>query len=130
MRVALLFFGIWLSVASASAQGMYIKEDPMIESMTQRFVEINKSTSTVSGWRIQLLASTDRRNIENAKQKFQAYYPNTFVDWVHEKPYYKVRAGAFLTKLDALRMLYIIKQDFPGAFLAQDKSIRPEEFVY
>ena len=130
MKYILLFFGIWLGFVSVNAQGMYVKEDPVILEMTKRFVEINKATTSVSGWRIQLLASTDRRNIENAKQRFQAFYPNTFVDWVHEKPYYKVRAGAFLTKLDALRMLYIIKQDFEGAFLAQDKAIRPEEFVY
>ena len=83
----------------------------------------------MSGWRIQILATTDRQNMESALRQFRNLYPSIPVDWLHTKPYYKVRAGAFTTKRDALRTLYILKADYPGAYPVQDNQIKPEELL-
>lgn len=114
---------------AVSAQSININEDAAVAQLMNRFVEINKSTVSVDGWRIQILATTDRYKMENAKQQFQFRYPNLVVNWVHEKPYYKLRVGAFESKLDATRMLYILKQDYPGAYPAKDRNIRPQELA-
>ena len=112
-----------------SAQSIQIKEAPSIAQLMNKFVEINKATVSVDGWRIQILATTDRFKMENAKQQFQYRYPNIVVNWVHEKPYYKLRVGAFDSKLEATRMLYILKRDYPGAYPAKDRNIRPQELA-
>ena len=48
-----------------------ITEGPLIKDMMDRFVEINKANSTLEGWRIQLLATTDRQKMESTRQNFQ-----------------------------------------------------------
>lgn len=115
---------------AAKGQGVVsFSSDAKISKMMDRFIEINKATTTIDGWRIQLLASTDRQKVESAKFQFQSFYPNISVDWTHSRPYYKLRAGAFATKLDAIRMLYVLKQDYPTAYPTRDNTIRPEELV-
>ncbi len=115
---------------STKGQGVVnISSDAKISKMMERFAEINKSTTTIEGWRIQLLATTDRQKVESAKYEFQSYYPNISVDWTHSRPYYKLRAGAFASKLEAIRMLYVLKQDYPTAYPTRDDTIRPEELI-
>ena len=94
-----------------------------------RFVEINKAKANVDGWRIQILATTDRQKLETVKQTFRYQYPNIPIDWIHSKPYYKLRAGAFATKLEALRLKYILEQEYSGIYLVRDDAIRPEELI-
>lgn len=112
-----------------TAQNITLNEQAAISQMMQRFVEINRATIAVDGWRIQLLATTDRTKMDSAMRNFQSRYPNIAVDWVHERPYYKLRAGAFTSKLEATRVLYSLKKDYPSAYPAQDKNIRPQELA-
>lgn len=123
------FFLLPLTNAQNIANEQGIKEGPLIGDMMERYVEINKSTPTLEGWRIQLLATTDRQKMETTRQNFQYRYPNIPVTWEHSRPYYKLRAGAFETKLEAIRLLYLLKKDYPSAYPAKDKNIRPEELV-
>ncbi len=113
----------------AQAQNIQVNEDPLITKMMERFVEINKSRTSVEGWRIQVLATTDRQKLEVTRQNFQYRYPNIPIDWVHSKPYYKLRAGAFVTKLEALRLKHILERDYSGIYLVRDDNIRPAEFI-
>lgn len=105
------------------------KEDPSVGKMMESYVSANKAKATVEGWRIQILATTDRQRLESVKQTFQYRYPNVPIDWVHSNPYYQLRAGAFLTKLEALRLKYILEQDYSGIYLVKDDKIKPEELV-
>lgn len=114
---------------SASAQDIYVEEDEPIGQMMERFAELNKSRKFVPGWRVQIIATADRSRLETVKQSFQYRYPNIPVDWEHKKPYYKLRAGAFPTKLEAMRLKYILEQDYPGIYLVKDDDIRPEELI-
>lgn len=113
------------------AQGKISVNAPVsVNQMMDRYVELQKATTSMTGWRIQLLATTDRQEMESALYRFQSLYPYIRVDWVHAKPYYKIQAGAFKSKLESYRILYLIKRDYPGAYPAIDNSIKPEEFLY
>ncbi len=128
----LYLLGILVTMAIANpaqAQNIQITEDPLIAKMMERFVEINKARTSVEGWRIQVLATTDRQKLEVTRQNFQYRYPNIPIDWVHSKPYYKLRAGAFVTKLEALRLKHILERDYSGIYLVKDDNIRPSEFI-
>lgn len=127
-RLHLLFLGILISFG-LNAQNVQIFEEQAITDMMNRFVEINKSKANVDGWRIQILATTDRQQLESVKQTFRYQYPNIPIDWIHSKPYYKLRAGAFSTKLEALRLKYILEQEYSGIYLVRDDAIRPDELI-
>ena len=111
------------------AQNVSETVEAKVSQLMQRFIDKNKAQTTVKGWRIQLMATNDRQNMENALRRFENLYPSIPVDWLHAKPYYKIRAGSFTTKREALRTLYILRSDYPGAYPVQDNNIRPEELL-
>lgn len=112
-----------------TAQNIQIKEDPLIAQMMDRFIKNNKATTTVDGWRVQVLATPDRQQLESARQVFQYKYPNIPIDWVHANPWYKLYAGAFKTKLEAIRLQYLLRRDYPSAYLVKDNTVRPAELI-
>jgi hypothetical protein len=131
--------GMWIKMLMLSlltamtlpvaAQNIYVEEDEPIGQMMDRFAELNKAKSSVEGWRVQILATADRQRLETVKQSFQYRYPKIPIDWTHSKPYFKLRAGAFVSKLDAMRLKFILEQDYPGIYLVKDDSIEPRELI-
>ncbi len=122
----LLLLAGWCTALSAQVK---IKEDPLITRMVETYINNNKAKAAVEGWRVQILATTDRQRLESVKQSFQYRYPNIPIDWVHSSPYYQLRAGAFTNKLEALRLKYILEREYNGIYLVKDDKIKPEELV-
>jgi hypothetical protein len=117
-RIVSLWLGVLFFCIASHAQ-VQITEDPAVASLVQRHVDQNRMSTTISGWRIQLLATTDRRKVENEESKFIQRYPLIQVDWVHSKPYYKLKAGAFSNRLDATRLLKEFNKYYPSALLTK-----------
>ena len=124
---ALLCTCLWIH--TAQAQNVKVTEEGSLAQMLTRHVQSNKSNSFVQGWRVQILSTSDRSKVEKAKQDFLRDNPGISVDWTHSKPYYRLRAGAFSSKLDAMRLLHQLKRDYPSAFPAKDPSISLREIV-
>jgi len=114
---------LFLHMQTLSAQNIKVEAEYAVDKMMTRYAEINKMKTEVAGWRIQLVATTDRRKLEATKDAFMRNYPNIPIDWEHAKPYYRLRAGAFRTKLEAIRVLHRLKKDYPSAFPAKVSNI-------
>ncbi len=110
-----------LITSFGTSQNIIVKETPGITQLVEKHIELNRATLTIDGWRIQLFATTDRSKLEGARGTFINRYPNMPVDWVHASPWYRLRAGAFATKLEATRTLNSLKIYYPDAYLAKDK---------
>ncbi|MDX1942868.1 MAG: SPOR domain-containing protein [Saprospiraceae bacterium] len=128
LKGILLLLAVGCTLA-LNAQNIQIKEEPVITQMMERFAEVNKSKTSVEGWRVQVLATPDRQKLESARQVFQYKYPNIPVDWVHANPWYKLYAGAFPSKLEAIRLQYLLKRDYPSSYLVRDNTVRPAELI-
>lgn len=124
---ALLFLAVF--ALNLSAQSVQVKAEPLIEQMMTQYATQNKARTAVTGWRVQILATTDRQQLDRTQQSFQYHYPNIPVGWVHSRPYYRLRAGAFRTKLEALRLKYILGQEYDGLYLVRDDQINPRELL-
>lgn len=130
-RILLLLLFFAAQIHLVNAQGQVTETlDPAISRLVNTFVENNRKEATVKGWRIQILATTDRQRVENALLQFRQFYPNLNADWIHAKPYYKLRAGAFTSRREALATLYVVKVDYPAAYLVQDNNIKAEELLW
>ncbi len=142
--IQIVFAFLCFTSCAMSAQNIVISEDPQITKMMSVYVggattpTANPNTGTASattpsgnnanvpvqildGFRLQIMASTDRRAVENGQNSFAAKYPTTFNKWVQAQPYYRLRIGAFATRSEALRYLQVIKKDYPDAYVVPDK---------
>jgi hypothetical protein len=125
-----VFLSLLLSVTTLGlAQKGSLTEDPIVTKMMTQFAENNKTKRTVDGWRIQIASTTDRKQMEEALRTFESKYPTVPVNWIHAKPYYQLRVGAFTSKMESLRLLSYLKMDYPSAYPAQDNAIRPAELA-
>ncbi len=121
--VSILFFNTDLKAQ------ITIEENHIAGEMLNRYSSLSRMQETTSGWRVQLLATTDRMKLESTLKDLEEKYPDLKIHWEHAAPYFRLRAGAFKKKLDAYQLLQSMKEDFPSAYLIRDKKIPPAEFV-
>ncbi len=107
-----------------------LNEDSGVSAMLKAYARLHKSKETVKAWRIQVLASSDRRHVEQEKERFENIYPYLRLDLVHDNPYYiiKLRDVAYREKMDALHLLHRIKRRYPAAILVLD-DVKPEKLL-
>lgn len=103
-----------------SVEGQSIVEDPSITRMMEDFVRFNRAHQTIRGWRVQVLVTTDRRQMESAKARFERLYPENKLMFSHENPFYHLKTGAFQSRERARPFLRSIRKVFPSAFLVSD----------
>lgn len=128
MKHILFVFSFLLIGQIAVGQGIInITQDPSIEAAIEKHKAINKGTTKLNGWCVQLMASTNREKVMNMKSRFLQSHPETRVDWDYERPFFKLKAGAFKTKLEATGLLHQIKRQYPGAYVTRGK-FHPKEF--
>ncbi|MBK9109412.1 MAG: SPOR domain-containing protein [Saprospiraceae bacterium] len=116
---------IWISLILCGPilkgqTNIIIKEDPTVSREMEKYIRNNSSVTHLSGWRIAVTTTTDRRLMEQTKVKFQNQFDYK-VKWEYKEPYYYLRAGAFLTRTEANQALDAVKKKFPEAFLSMDK---------
>ncbi len=123
-------FVLLLHAASAGfAQRVEINADPAIEQLMRTWTAQNRSNPRIEGWRVQIASSTDRQRIESTRTQFLALYPGVPADWAHERPYYKLRVGAFRTRQEAMAFLMQIRHSYPDAYPTRDPNIHPRDFI-
>lgn len=122
--LAIVFLGVALST------GQTLQEDPGIARMMSEFVAYNKGHQEIRGWRVQILVTTDRRLMENARAKFRARYPDYELLFTHENPFYHLKTGAFLTQSRARPFLRTLQRHFPSAFIVADEIELSEVLIY
>jgi SPOR domain len=132
LKFSLFMLLLVCSTKSAVSQ-VTINEEPPISRMMEIYANgIKTSAPTnpntggapvqiVDGFRVQLIATPDRRKVDELQAQFGSKYPGVFTTWVQAKPYYKVRVGAFTSRTEASNFLTKIKKDYPDAYLVPDR---------
>lgn len=133
MNKSLLRTCIFLLVLAGTArqiqaQEVQINEDPAVTQLLRNWTNANRTNPKVEGWRVQIMATTDRQQVEESRNRFRLQHPDVPAEWTHEKPYYKLRVGAFRNKLEALAFIAGLT-DYAGAYPARDANIHPRDFL-
>ncbi len=131
MRKILLLLSIILSVVKTTQAQVTINEEPAITKMMEVYAGRGKAVTNntspenapqvVDGFRVQLMATTDRRKVDETQALFSQRYPSAYAGWSQAKPYYRVRVGAFTSRTDASNFLQKIKKDYPDAYVVPDR---------
>ncbi|MFN0034616.1 MAG: SPOR domain-containing protein [Saprospiraceae bacterium] len=110
------------------AQEIQLNEDPKVAQLMASWMNANRAEPRVEGWRVQIMASTDRTQVEQGRILFRTDYPDVAANWVQEQPYYKLRVGAFRSKQEALAFIAALT-GWVGAYPVKDSKIHPRDFL-
>jgi len=127
MKIKLLIGITLLFCCQFCSAQVNVYEDDLISLMIERHKQENRSVATVTGWRLQLTASTDRLKVLDMKEEFLSRFPELSAEWVYKAPFYKLNVGAFRTKLEATALKHKLRLDFPDSYVTRDTNIRPSE---
>jgi hypothetical protein len=116
MKQKAIYISLVLVLFCAVSYGQVrLVEPPALSNAMRIFIEQNKGIKEVNAWRVQVLATTDRRQMEEARRQFEKLFPDMQSEWSHEQPYYKIKVGAYLKRREALSVCQEIKKNFRQA---------------
>lgn len=107
-----------------------IIQDPRVDTLLFRYIlayrKMNEGKGGMEGFRIQIYSSSSRNAGEESDKtiadfitKFPEIHPYPYKRF--DKPnYFKVRVGDFRTKVEGTKSLFLIKKEFPNAYLVPD----------
>ena len=117
MRFINLIFYLFFSVITFGQNNQItVDEDPRIDSLMIQQIEINKQKDGVSGFRIQIKNTTTQKDANALRARFSRDFPELKSYLRYNAPYYKIRIGDYLTKLEAQKDLIEIKKKYKGAY--------------
>jgi hypothetical protein len=123
----ILTVGLWMLMSIAQGHAQLV-EDPQITSLMNRWKTYNLEHQEIRGYRIQIMASVDRRQIESARRTFENRYPEYPIVFIHNEPYFHLKVGAFMTMQKAQAFLKKMQHDYPQAIPVTD-NLKVEELL-
>jgi hypothetical protein len=104
-----------------------IIQDAGIADLVRNHVDQNKRSIGMEGFRIQLYSGSggnSKKEAQDIKGQAMSAFPNVKVYLTYTAPFWRVRAGNFRNKSEALKTYYELKQVFPNCYPVRDNSIR------
>lgn len=104
-----------------------VRQSQDITKAMRSKIERNKSKK-LAGYRVRIFfeGKQDSRSAsEAAVGRFKSMYPGYGVYRTFASPYFKVTAGDFRTKSEAMQLMQALKADFPGAFVVRENINYP-----
>lgn len=105
-----------------------IKQEPRIEAIVAKHIDINQKAKGFPGYRVQVYfgSGSDAKSVAN---KIRNNLNTEFADYdsylVYEAPYFKVRIGDFRNRNEAYKAFKIIQTNYPQAFIVDDLIALP-----
>lgn len=98
-----------------------MKGDCDINFLLNAHYDKNKNCDVADGYRVQIMNSSNRDDVYAKKAEVYSHFTDFKGYIIYDQPYYKLRIGDFLTKLEARKHLDQIITVFPTAFLVRDE---------
>lgn len=87
---------------------------------------VSNASRPIPGYRVRIFfdnRQSARADSQKVMADFSAKYHDIPVYRSYVNPYFKVTAGDFRSKSEAMQLLQKIRQEFPSAFIVKEKSI-------
>jgi len=100
-----------------SAISIYL--DPLIETNYYKHILYNQKNQGAMGYQLRIFSGSGPRakeEAEKARSLFLSKYENIGAYLVYDTPDYKVYVGDCRTKSEILKLISMVKVDFPNAF--------------
>jgi hypothetical protein len=106
-----------------------IQSSPEIKDLLVRHVRQNKKNNFANGYRLQIYfgsGTNARSQATKVKTDFLAAHPDVKAYLIFKSPDFKVLAGNFRTKSEALKLQKSLIYQYPNAFIVPDEIEFPE----
>jgi len=123
MRLVLIIPLFFLSThffAQAGKNVSYTQNDK-VTTLFNRYLEECRQKQTTGGYRVQLHFGNDRDKARDIKSKFLNQHQTVAAYESYQQPNFRIRVGDFRTRIEALKYLKNLKNEFPSAFVVTDE---------
>lgn len=114
--------------------GVVVHKDPRIDMLVKKQASINAATKksygrTMRGYRLMVVNTNKREEAIAAKTKVYTAFPELKAYLVYQAPFFRLKAGNFQTRDEAVRYQKLMNIYFPkGVFIINDLiEIKPEK---
>ncbi len=97
---------------------------PTLQALYERILESHRTTTTLPGYRVQVIATPNRLLADSMRIYLMENFPEMPVYRLYEVPAYKVRVGDFVDRRAAEQWLEQHRREFPAAFVVPDQILR------
>lgn len=111
---AFLMFLLNISISYAQS------ENDQINNLIEKKRNFNKQNKNSTVYKIQLYNGNETQAYK-IRSNFQSEFPQFRTNIMYKSPEWKTQVGNFETRLEADRVLLIIKEKFTGAIVLEDK---------
>lgn len=121
-KIGLAFIFV-LFCAVSFAQVRY-SIDPTVQQIQSDYIKAWEKIDKIDGYRIQITAysgTNSRNRAEAERAAFKANFPGISVYLSYSEPYFKIRVGNYLTRLEAYKDLKRIQLTYPNAYIVPEK---------
>ena len=120
-------FLICLSVLPVAIFGQVrISEDNNVKKVIDWYADLKSGENEIQGWAVQIISTRDRREMEEARNKFRLRYPQYHIKNDYVEPLYRLRVGKFINKLEALSLRNQLRKDFRSSLLVSQTFERSD----
>jgi hypothetical protein len=74
----------------------------------------------IYGYRVQIISSSKKEKAKKAKSVFVSKYQGYFAHEIYQQPFFIIKVGDFLTKIEAEKLHREIREEFPESFVLPD----------
>ncbi|WWC83806.1 hypothetical protein PIECOFPK_01533 [Mycovorax composti] len=138
MKLVILFSALLMTTQlyAQSTGSINIYKDPRIDVLLKKQAEANNLSTrnsakrrTAKGYRLLIISSNNRNEAIAARTKLLTHFPELKAYMWYQAPYYKVKAGNFISRNDAQAYQKKLASIFPGnIFIMNDTvEVKPEE---
>ena len=134
MKLSFLLFIIfssgWAAINGANGQTMWsgsdtngvrLTQDKRIDRLIEKHILINQQKKGKKGYRVQIFFGSSKKQAMEIRASFIGTFPDHEGYVIYDVPYFKVRAGDFKTRMEAVKLQKQLIGDFPGSFIVQDR---------
>ena len=118
---------IFPSRAAGDSVSVTIRQSESVKAAIDSQIVANPARS-ITGYRVRVYfdnSQSSRTDSETILKKFETSYPGVPVYRTYANPYFKVTAGDFRTRSEAMALLVRLKNEFPRALLVKEKINYP-----
>lgn len=115
-------------IKTAESEGkINVTKDKRIDAVSKQLAGgENRIKPIIHGYRIQIIASSDKSIVDKERGKFIASFRRTKSYINFKEPNYKLKIGNFRTKLDAQKFQNTMKEVFPSTLILSDNIEFPK----